>query len=668
MVKNYFLGFCMLFGVVSQAQIINFPDANFKNALINNLCVDTNNNGSGDADTDTNNDGQIDVNEAAAVIGLYVNDAGISDLSGIANFVNMTTLSCNYNSLTFFSGAGLQNLLSLDCSHNQITDGTFNLMSNLQSISISYNLITELDLSSTRATNIICSFNPNLVFMNMKNGVISTCLMLLMMPPCVDYMNSALTHICVDEEELALMAGGNNTSFINTYCPLSPNPNFNIISGSAQYNCGGTAVPLASLPVNINSSMGSITVLTNGLGFFNRYVGTGTFTIVPSMQNLPYFTVSPPSVSTTFAATGDAYNTDFCLTAVGVHPDLEVTLIPVSRARAGFDATYKVLIKNVGTQTQSGSATVTFNDNVADFVSAIPAVTSQAANTLVWDFTAIAPFQTREYLLVLNLNAPIDTPPLNSGDILDFTAQLTTSLIDETPANNVFTMRQTVVNSFDPNDKTCLEGTQIALSDVTKDLHYVVRFQNTGTADAINIVVSDIIQNNLNVATLQIESASHPYRATVFNNQLSVYFDNINLPASIVNEPASHGYVAFKIKPKNTVGLNDVISNTANIYFDFNFPIVTNTTSTTVVNLGTPSFTTGSLFSIYPNPTHDILNITLANANGILKRISIYNTLGQLLLTTNNTTSLDTSALSQGMYFIMVETDKGKDTQQFLKK
>jgi uncharacterized repeat protein (TIGR01451 family) len=208
------------------------------------------------------------------------------------------------------------------------------------------------------------------------------------------------------------------------------------------------------------------------------------------------------------------------------------------------------------------------------------------------------------------------------------------------------------------------------LSQIGNYLHYIIRFQNTGTADAVNVVISDAILSKLNPSSIQIEDTSHPYRYQVTNNKLEVYFDGINLPASLVNEPGSHGYVAFKIKPNSNVVLNDDIQNTAKIYFDYNLPIVTNTTATTVVALTTQNFDLDSNFIISPNPVKNELKIS-ANSNLKVNSISIYNTLGQLVKTIPNqiqpTLSLDVSELNNGTYFLSIQTEKGKMTQKFIK-
>jgi len=148
-------------------------------------------------------------------------------------------------------------------------------------------------------------------------------------------------------------------------------------------------------------------------------------------------------------------------------------------------------------------------------------------------------------------------------------------------------------------------------------------------------------------------------------NKLEVFYEDINLPPSSLDEPNSHGYISFMVKPKSSVVLNNVIANTAYIYFDFNLPITTNTVTTTVTALGTPTFSQGNLFTIYPNPTSSQLNIKVSD-NAVLKSILICNTLGQTVITANSMV-LDISPLCKGTYFITVETDKGKQTQKVIK-
>lgn len=65
-------------------------------------------------------------------------------------------------------------------------------------------------------------------------------------------------------------------------------------------------------------------------------------------------------------------------------------------------------------------------------------------------------------------------------------------------------------------------------------------------------------------------------------HKVNWFFDNIKLPDSTTNLARSIGYVAFRIKPKSSLAVNDIIRNKASIYFDYNLPIVTNTANTIV--------------------------------------------------------------------------------------
>ena len=131
---------------LTSAQIIDFPDANFKNALVNTLCVDTNGNDIGDADADFNDDGEIDMSEAIAVKHLIVHNNSIQSLVGIEKFNNLKWLNCNYNQLAYLNVQDLVNLTSLRCENNQLTSLNVQGLANLKSLRCDYNQLTSLDV------------------------------------------------------------------------------------------------------------------------------------------------------------------------------------------------------------------------------------------------------------------------------------------------------------------------------------------------------------------------------------------------------------------------------------------------------------------------------------------------------------------------------------------
>jgi len=172
-----FLAFC---GVAS-AQIIDFPDANFKNALVNTKCVDTNGDDIGDADADLNDDGEIDVSEALEVISLNVAARQISNLEGIGHFKNLVvlnlelnhlvevhaleltkleTLKCSRNRLKSLSVQGLSKLTYLSCYNNELSSLNIEGATNLTFLSCSVNKLTSINLQGLRSlTDLGCGSN-----------------------------------------------------------------------------------------------------------------------------------------------------------------------------------------------------------------------------------------------------------------------------------------------------------------------------------------------------------------------------------------------------------------------------------------------------------------------------------------------------------------------------
>jgi hypothetical protein len=199
-------------------------------------------------------------------------------------------------------------------------------------------------------------------------------------------------------------------------------------------------------------------------------------------------------------------------------------------------------------------------------------------------------------------------------------------------------------------------------------VHYVIRFENTGTANAQNIVIKDIIDTaKFDISTLIPITGSHPFTTRITEtNKVEFIFENISLPFDDAN---NDGYVAFKIKTKPTLAVGNTFSNTASIYFDYNFPVVTNTATTTIQLLGTPDFEFSEYFTLYPNPTKSVLNIHAKEA-AVIRSITIYNVLGQLVLAVPNAESLstvDVSNLKPGNYFIKITSDKGSSSAKFIK-
>jgi uncharacterized repeat protein (TIGR01451 family) len=677
--KNFYSSIFLLFIVFSStAQIVTIPDANFKNALINANCATI---GSDEelTDADSNNDGEIQESEALVVTSLRLYNQNISDLTGIESFSNLEGMDCSNNSLTTLN---LNNFLSLGyllCSNNNMTSLSLSNCFNLYRFDCDNNLMTSIDLSSTRVYKVYIRNNPNLTYINLKNGFItdgyySFKTAAIPPPPPSDISgNSNLINVCCDDDETDYLINHGHfgspidpTINVNSYCSSMPGGSFNTITGTVKLDCSGANVPLNHQKISFTSGTQSAYTFTNN-GNYTFYTSPNAITVAPNLYNAAYFTFEPSNYVFNFTGNATTETANFCFTSNGSRPDLEVTIIPHLRARPGFLSLYQIVYKNKGNLLQSGTVTFSYNDDILNLVSSNPTISSLADNTLTWDFSNLTPGETRYINVYLNVNSPTDTPPVNIGDALQYQAVVSSPLADQTPADNTMYYNQTVVGSFDPNDKEVVEGSVIDIDQIDDYLHYIIRFQNTGNAEAENVAIKDMLDGNLDWSTLEMVSSSHTYRSTLTSgNKLEVFYQGINLPASSVNEVASQGYIAFKIKPKSTIMIGDEILNTANIYFDFNFPIVTNTVTTTVNALGVPSFS-DELFRLYPNPATTILNISVSD-NTTIKKVIIANALGQTIMTFENNTLLYIASLTKGIYFVTVETESGTETQRMIKQ
>ncbi|KAB1158073.1 DUF7619 domain-containing protein [Flavobacterium luteum] len=653
------------------------------------------------------------------------------DVSGL---VNLSELDCSNNKLTSLDVTGLINLNDFKCSFNQLTSLDVSDNINLGNIIFNNNLLSSLDFSTNshfqvlnwvefgsnfnvshnQLTSVIfpksinrndfkldisynlletiefpacysqfygslkMENNPNLTFVLSKKMILEEFVGSFYQQLLIDFPN--LKYICAADTDISIIEDimlemGITNCQVNSYCSFVPGGEYYTINGNVKLdnNINGCDVSDSNFP-NLNFSItdGTITgsSIANTIGSYSIPVQAGTHTITPVLENPSYYSVSPEFVTVTFSPESTSFTQDFCIAPKnGVHPDLEVTILPILRARPGFDASYRIIYKNKGNQTQSGSVKLTFDDAVLDLVAANPVFTSQSIDNLSWDYIDLKPFETRVIEVTLNVNSPMEIPAVNIDDRLSFTALINPVTGDEQPVDNSFALRQLVVGSYDPNDKTCLEGTTIPPSAVGKYVHYIIRFENKGTAEAENVVIKDLIDTDkFDISSLIVTEGSHPFVTKISDtNKVEFIFEKINLP---FEDATNDGYVAFKIKTKPSLVLGDSFSNTASIYFDYNFPIITNTATTSVLqSLGTQDFEFSSYFKVYPNPAKQLLNIDVKK-NIAVSSISIFNTLGQQILVIPNaqmTKQVDVSSLKTGNYFIKVTSNKGSASEKFIK-
>ena len=429
--------------------------------------------------------------------------------------------------------------------------------------------------------------------------------------------------------------------------------------------CDPNDVGISNFMINATNGVNNIISYSNQGDYEIGVIGTN-FSVSP--LNYPSYYSSSPAAQTITFVTSNIQTADFCFTSSQTIDDLNITLLPTGGARPGFDADYQLVVQNIGTQTIANpSISLDFDNTMQTYVSASPNPSFTTANQLNLDFTSIEPFESKIVDVTMNTFQP---PTVNGNDILSFTASVTPNTNDYTPADNTFVYDQTVVNSYDPNDKQVLQGEEIYEEQTDEYLDYLIRFQNTGTASAINVRILDTLHPNLDYNTLKPINASHDYHIKITDgNHVEFIFDDINLPDETSDEPGSHGFVAYKIKPKSNVGVGDFITGDAQIYFDFNAPIITNMVSTEVVdNLSTTNYDLSESLKVYPNPTREqVYLITTQNLE--IEKVTVYNLQGKSLLSFDkDLETLNVEDLSTGIYLMKIETNRGLINKRLVKK
>jgi gliding motility-associated-like protein/uncharacterized repeat protein (TIGR01451 family) len=233
--------------------------------------------------------------------------------------------------------------------------------------------------------------------------------------------------------------------------------------------------------------------------------------------------------------------------------------------------------------------------------SLIPVV---SANTYTY---SVADFGTIVNMDAFGLELMVD-PAAGDGDEICVAVNVTPSANDNDTSNNSFNFCYKVVNSHDPNIKETYPE-NIALN-YEGWLTYTIHFQNTGSAPAINIVLKDTLDSQLDVSTFQPTAFSHVNQVIQTGNALTIKFPHINLTDSTSDADSSKGYFQYRIKPLAGLGCGTKIHNTASIYFDFNPAVVTNTTTNS--------------YPSYPEPLA-VSDTSVCNGNSLTLNLSSEN-------------------------------------------
>jgi Leucine-rich repeat (LRR) protein len=578
----------------------------------------------------------------------------------ISNNTGLTHLDCRNNPLTNLNLLQNTALEILNCSATQLTSLDVTNNTHLSTIACGGNQITSLDLSRQTSLNTFYGNNNQLTSLNIKNGNNNA-----MNSSRFNVLNNPnLNLICVDDIAYSNsnFTNKDGQSFFSDICSFIPT-NSNTITGTVSFDFDANGCDLLDTK-SINTKLTNTSTNTSNVTFTDsngQYLmysqeANNTLDIFPNLPS--FFSVSPTSQNVNFTGSGTTQNIDFCITANSIVDDVKVSLLPITESRPGFQTTVRIYYENLGSTIISGAINLTFDDTKEIYINSSETIVNQTTNSLSWNYTNLNPFEKKFIDVTFEINRPTDTVnPVNNGDVLSYSCTISPTTGDANPTDNTTILDDITIGSYDPNDIIALEGNFINENQVPDFLNYRIRFQNTGTASAINIVVKNELDTDLDWDTFEPITASHDYRISISdNNKIDFIFENIHLADSTSNEPASHGWIYYKIKPKSSFAIGDVIDNTANIYFDFNPPVITNTYQTQIEEpIVTPI--DELIASIYPNPTKDIANINV-NLKG---RLFVFNKYGVLVFKHRLNIGVNTfnfEWLRAGRYFLKIKSKK----------
>lgn len=323
----------------------------------------------------------------------------------------------------------------------------------------------------------------------------------------------------------------------------------------------------------------------------------------------------------------------------------------VANVVPGFDDEVLIWLRNNNPNAASDGTLYLVLPSDLSYVSSVPAISSQNSDTLFWTYTNLS-FNYLTSMFNVKFHTSASTV---LGTVETFCAgAVLNSVPDIDLSNNVRCINRVATGSFDPNEKLVDPRGEGASGNITVEdsmLIYTIMFQNTGTGSAVNIVVTDTISDNVNLQTFEMIGSSNNYSFQIKpNNKAEWKFSNIMLPDSGSNEPSSHGWIQYSVKLKEGLLPGTKIENRANIYFDFNPPVITNTALNTLTSPAKVFAIDTFEVKFYPNPTNGNIQF---RSDVLIDKVIVYNEMGQIVKTLQEKTSsgqVNLSALPDGIY------------------
>lgn len=426
---------------------------------------------------------------------------------------------------------------------------------------------------------------------------------------------------------------------------------------------GGSDLPIQNRL--IQAGWGPVYSISNASGMFYFRVTPATYQLTAATGS--FDTLAAPVMVTDLSGPGiTSGGHELAMNATASVTDLAVYL-SARNPRPGFYNELWVFCRNEGSQLTDGILSLEI-DPQQTYSNGEPVGTLNGS-TLTWQMPVLGLGE------VFRAHLWLYTPPsVPLGTTVDYSANVQTTPPDADPENDTTGVLPRVVGAYDPNDIQ-VTPELLTAQDVANaaPVTYTIRFQNTGTFPAENIRITDMLPLQLRPYSFDFIASSHPCHAQLGNGLLEFRFDNIMLPDSTSDEPNSHGWVVFQMKPQNFLLPGATVWNSASIYFDFNDPVHTNAATFSIEDLSTTVREAGpDKLKLWPNPVTDLLNlsmdrtsrtttVTIIDMNGRIVR-SLANVPAQ-----DRTLTIPVADLADGLYTLRIGDGLKARNQRFVK-
>lgn len=484
--------------------------------------------------------------------------------------------------------------------------------------------------------------------------------------------------------KVTVSAGSNCTRYFDFYLfsekdSLNPQSNCAALATGMLINdlgatgcTGTTGIPYQLIRTEPSGALS----FTDENGMYSAYLANGTFDIAPANYD-PADIACPTGGKYTVNAVQGTTTTGLDFHFYNASPvDHRLRQQPLRTAQPGYPYSVRFEVCNDGGTSTPGTVDLEYGNFLGSVASVsfaqhpgavvfVNETVGTPNNTARFSFPGIAPGGCE--LFQVDFVTPTTTP-VSTAFIS--TAKVSPPNGDPTPDNNVAALYSTVVGSFDPNcvlayparNGNPKDGGNIQ-RNTDRTIQYQIFFQNTGNAPADLVVVHDRLDAHLDPSTIRNISTSHPMKMRMEddNQKLVFTFANIDLPDSTSNYAGSIGYVQYQVDVKPGLSVGDLVQKQADIYFDFNSPVITNNNVLTVVNSSSTAKpgAAAELLIVSPNPADQQFSFYSTSP----AELSIFSTAGHLVSTQNvgiGLQEVNTSALPSGIYLVRLSSNDGQ--------